>query len=515
MAATKATVRNGRAGKNGVFNANHNTLKKTRDMEAHIDHSRTEQNKCYYWDSDMRGHTAPSFNAKKRELEVYESLYAPGLEAKNGRYKKEGHSERCRTIEDVYSSPKTAPLETIFQVGKKGSFHDPQLLWQITLEAINDVRKAAHERCPGSGNCFRPLTAAIHVDETTDHVHFRATLMAKDADCNWVPNQSAALKAMGFERPDLSKPQGKYNSPLISFSDALRQAFYARCREHGIEIDDVVRNPSQRHKDSLEHQCSELEQQCEALTAEKASLSATVEQQASKIQEQAQMIENSQKELLAAQEAQRTLLQEQQLMQLRCDELEAKAKETERKLITAQSELTAARDETERQALRAESAAKAAETFSAKSIKKAKRGETFSMNICQFQEATSQTMIAKRILEDPIYTSRDVAEAQRAEERYNAAAAALEAQRRNEDAELNRRVDQRVALLDRTQPREIAKLNKQLTEANLRIRDFEDFVDALREVVPIHQLREAEIACGVHILDDPDPTGGHNNFILE
>ncbi len=251
--AIKATARSGRAGKFGVYNANHNTLEATRSQESHIDHERTINNRYAYWDEQGKVHNSPSFNAKEQEQKMYEHFFNEGIAARNQRYINNRHAERCKTVEDFLKDAKTAPFETIFQIDKKGStVASPEQLWKIASQTVLAMAKQ-------SGGHFQPLNFALHVDETTGHVHCRAVFMAKDKEGNWMPGQNAALKEMGFERPNPDKPLNRYNNPLISFSDALRNDFYDRCEREGIEIDRTVKNPSKRHLEALEYKHQELE----------------------------------------------------------------------------------------------------------------------------------------------------------------------------------------------------------------------------------------------------------------
>ena len=60
---TKASMRNGRAKKSGeVYNANHNTLEKTRRGQLHIDETKFELNRYYQFNMPgKRGN--PAFSA--------------------------------------------------------------------------------------------------------------------------------------------------------------------------------------------------------------------------------------------------------------------------------------------------------------------------------------------------------------------------------------------------------------------------------------------------------------------
>ena len=142
----KATIRNGRATASGkVYNANHNTRAATRAQERHIDHERTNQNINFQFTNDGRIIRCGSFDAKAFELERYEHLYGAGQRAKNERYNQDGHPERCKTIQDIYTSKRTAPMETIVQLGNRETDIDPQermrKLAAATFQLIDNIRQ--------------------------------------------------------------------------------------------------------------------------------------------------------------------------------------------------------------------------------------------------------------------------------------------------------------------------------------------------------------------------------------
>ena len=258
----KATIRNGRATASGkVYNANHNTRAATRAMENHIDHERTDQNINFQFTNDGQIIRCGSFDAKAFELERYEHLYGAGQLAKNERYIQDGHPERCKTIQDIYTSKRTAPMETIVQLGNRDTDIDPQermrKLAAATFQLIDNMRQRW-------GDNFHILDISLHQDESVIHGHIRSTFSATDTFGYQVPNQSKAFAAMGIERPDPTAKEGKYNCPLMTFSEVIRQEFYDLCEQQGVVIDREVKNPSQKHLSVLEYKC----QQLEAVTAQ-------------------------------------------------------------------------------------------------------------------------------------------------------------------------------------------------------------------------------------------------------
>ena len=277
----KATVRNGRATASGkVYNANHNTKTETRNQERHIDHSRTDQNINLQFTAEGRVRRCGSFDAKAFELSRYEELYGTGQEAKNARYIADGHPERCKSVADIYASRRTAPLETIIQLGSRDTDIDPQerkeKLMAATAELIDGLQKRW-------GDNLHLLDLAIHLDEGVAHCHLRMTFSALDKFGQRVPNQSQAFEAMGIQRPDPTAKEGKYNCPLITFSEIIRTQFYDLCEKRGIVIDREVKNPSQKHLSVLEYKCKKMEEVVDILTTQKKELEAVAPEQAQMI----------------------------------------------------------------------------------------------------------------------------------------------------------------------------------------------------------------------------------------
>ena len=270
----KATVRNGRATASGkVYNANHNTRAETRAQERHIDHERTEQNINLQFTAEGKVRNCGSFDAKAFELSRYEELYGPGQEAKNARYIADGHPERCKSVADIYASRRTAPLETILQIGSRDTDIDPkerkELLMGATVELIDRLQKRW-------GDNLHITCCSWHNDEAVCHCHLRMTFSHVDRFGFRVPNQSQAFEAMGIQRPDPTAKEGKYNCPLITFSEILRTEFYDLCEKRGIIIDREVKNPSQKHLSVLEYKCQQLEaeavKQAQAIEAAQAEI---------------------------------------------------------------------------------------------------------------------------------------------------------------------------------------------------------------------------------------------------
>ena len=254
---TKATYHSGRTTKGGkVFNANHNTYKKTRDGQNHINHDRTDENVLYRIENNKLK-PCKSYDCIEFEKRRYKELFSDSLEAKNQRYIKQRHKERCRDIEDLYKDPKKCPFEMILQIGKADDSLTFEEKAEMSKRVNIDFIREMHKRY---GANFVPLDLSGHYDEISPHWHYRAVFVHQGKD-GLEPNQSKAFESMGIERPDITKPIGKHNNPLMTFTEEARNLYYEICERYGLEIDREVKNPSQKHKETLEHKCVMLEKE--------------------------------------------------------------------------------------------------------------------------------------------------------------------------------------------------------------------------------------------------------------
>ena len=268
----KASVHNGRANSKGVaYNANHNTLELSRAHQPHIAPDRIHLNRyIQYLDGGAaiahRGGEG-GYDSRKHEVDRYKQLYGDGLDARNRRYIASGHRERVKSVRQVYRDPKTAPMETIFQLGKHDSETDQQTRTQVMAGAWGDVLQHLHQQY---GANLIPLSASLHLDEATPHIHFRVALGARDKFGHFMPNQSKALEAMGFDgrNPETGK-KDRYHNSLIAFTDEVRETFYQACERRGVAIDREVTSGSRRQLELLDQKRGGLERELAATEQQK------------------------------------------------------------------------------------------------------------------------------------------------------------------------------------------------------------------------------------------------------
>lgn len=460
MGKIRASLRSGRAGKRGVYNANHNTKEATRAQEDHIDHERTKKNVCVAFDVNGQVIKRGSFDAREHELQIYKEMYGEGLEAKNERYRKKGAHNRIRTIEEVYKSAKTAPQEIILQIGKRDTA-DPKDLAQVALELLREMR---------AKQGYVPLDLALHLDETSPHIHIRGTYKAKDSYGYYQPNQTKALEAMGYGLPDPTKPRGRYNNALISFTDDLRQKFYDRCEELGYQIEREPETPGRRHTEAevfrLKQEIQEAKLEA-GMAREEADMARTAADAAVRRQKAAERAEAAAREEIA-------------IARKEADSARKEAAMAKESAAAARAEVAAAKEEKqsllqeiERLRLKIEKCFKYAleifENLPKKGFFKHQDKGYFNIAIDDYQRlGTTIRKLEQEVLEKEPYTSKDIENAKKTMEiAEQKAAQADRAIRQAEERELQmaQEVEQRardiaVKLVAEHSPETIRNYNK-------------------------------------------------------
>ena len=456
---TKATYHTGRTTKAGkVFNSNHNTQDKTRDGQNHIDHERTKNNLLYRVENNKMI-PCKSYDSIVFEKKRYKELFGNSLEARNERYRKQRHSERCRTINDLYRDPKKCPFEMVLQIGKAGDgisdSEKAELSKKINLEFVKELHKRY-------GRNFVPLDISGHYDETSIHWHYRGVFVFKGKD-GLEPNQSKALEKMGIERPDKTKPVSKHNNPLMTFTSETRELYYQICERHGLEIDREVKNPSQKHKEALEHKCEMLEQEVQ----EKDQM---LEQMTAQIQ--ALNTEKEQKQREADKEAER----------YRMNKISADKEEIR---VLQNSEL--------------------AEKLITQKVKHNK-DETVTIGLKQYQQATSLVNETKKILKSEVYSPSELKEMQMTTEKLQAEKERYKMATTNIEEQIERRAEEKVRMRETSQTHRIEKLESELTQERS---DKNYIIEMIKRFLPLNVLERFERFSGI-VLQTQEHQRHHN-----
>ncbi len=208
------------------------------EKSEHIDPGRKAVN--HYWDcywGHRSGDEAPvqvSDNAAltfdKVEQLFYSFNYAGYVEGQNARNEKARHPERNRTVDDLLHGKRTQPEETILQLGNIDETVEPDVL----LAVMDRYQSWFGEQF---GSHIHILDWAMHVDETTPHIHERHVYDFTNQYGELQPMQEKALEALGIERPEPDKPSGRHNNRKMTFDKICREKFIeiAESLQVGIE----------------------------------------------------------------------------------------------------------------------------------------------------------------------------------------------------------------------------------------------------------------------------------------
>ena len=135
------------------------------------------------------------------------------MESQNERNAKIRHTERNRSIPDLLSSRKTCPEETIYQLGTLDEHASAEDLLNIVTEFIEEFKAKF-------GNHVHVLDWALHLDESTPHIHERHVFDCENKYGELAPQQEKALEALGFDLPDPNKSLSRRNNRKITFDAA-------------------------------------------------------------------------------------------------------------------------------------------------------------------------------------------------------------------------------------------------------------------------------------------------------
>lgn len=444
---TKATYHCGRTTKAGkVFNANHNTNKKTRDGQNHIDHDRTERNLLYRVENNKLI-PSKSYDCIEFEKKRYSELFGDSLQARNERYIQQRHKERCRSIDDLYRDSKKCPFEMILQVGKASddiTFEEKdELSKKINIDFVREM----HRRY---GTNFVPLNLSAHLDEVSPHWHYRGTFVAHGRD-GLEPNQTQAFSELGIERPDMTKPVGKHNNPLITFTEQARELYYEICERYGFEIDREVKSPSQKHKETLEHKCEMLEKEVVAKDQAIADITAQLE----------------------------TINREKNIMQAKANQ------ETDR---FKKNKIRADKEE-----IRALQNAELTEKLLTSKVKY-NNDDTITIGLKKYQQATAIVQETKNVLSSEVYAPVERREMRLATEQLHREKARYKIAADNIESEIERRAEEKTKLQVNSQTNAIEKLEEELAKER---NDKNYILEMIKRFLPEKVLERFEQFSGI------------------
>ena len=264
----KLTRHNGRAGAHGTYNPKHNDRSFTLANSEHIDPERAKGN--IYWDCfhGFRSALAPpdpddlAATFSEVERQFYETRYTAFIENQNERNAKIRHTERNRSIPDLLSSRKTCPEETIYQLGTLDEHASAEELLNIVTEFIEEFKAKFGEH-------VHVLDWALHLDESTPHIHERHVFDCENKYGEVAPQQEKALEALGFKLPNPDKPLSRRNNRKITFDAACRKMLFEIAKRYGLDLEEEAEYGNRQY---LEKQDYILAKQKEQLAAQQSKL---------------------------------------------------------------------------------------------------------------------------------------------------------------------------------------------------------------------------------------------------
>ena len=228
-----------------------------------------------YWDcaNGLRTHEEnsrfPTFTQHERN--EYEKRYGGFIAGQNARNIKAGHAKRNRTVDDLLADVRICPEETIYQIGKEGDCPPPEVLLEIVQEFMDTIEERF-------GRHVHVLDWALHLDETSPHIHARQVFDVENRYGEVEPKQEKALEQLGIPLPFPDKKPSKVNNRKVAFDSICRELLLGICRAHGLEVETeaIYGGKMNRQKNDYiiaaqQEKIAALEKLHEALTADNAA----------------------------------------------------------------------------------------------------------------------------------------------------------------------------------------------------------------------------------------------------
>lgn len=281
---------NGRAGKHGVYNPKHNDRDFDVENAENIIKDRTRLNLYWNCQNGLRTHEEnntgqyPSFT--QHEHDEYERRYGHYVAEQNKRNIKAGHAKRNRTIDDLLQDARICPEETIYQIGKEGDCPPPEMLTAIVTAFFTTIGERFGEH-------VHVLDWALHMDETSPHIHARQVFDIVNRYGEIEPKQEKALEALGIPLPEPDKKPSRVNNRKVTFDKICRELLLGICQEHGLSVETeayyggrVNREKNDYIIEAQQEKIAELERINMELTADNAEKSRQIAQQEAELDRQ-------------------------------------------------------------------------------------------------------------------------------------------------------------------------------------------------------------------------------------
>ncbi len=234
IAEKRVTRHNGRFGKNGVYNPKHNDRSFNLSNAEHIDSRNANYNilwDCYhgFTNLEMRNNVELAVHFEEVERLFYLEHYDNYCLAQHERNHKNGHPERNRETDDLRLDKRTCPEESIIQIGNMDNQIPAELFFKIALEYFKEF----NERF---GEYVHIIDWALHVDESTPHIHERHVFDCENQYGEIMPQQEKALEKLNIDLPFPNKEPGKHNNRKMKFDSICRCLLIDVAKKYGIDI---------------------------------------------------------------------------------------------------------------------------------------------------------------------------------------------------------------------------------------------------------------------------------------
>ena len=221
------------------------------DRSDHIDPNRVDQNQYFDLTTYTGGELLPMPpGACEGDLihATYEREYSEGLRLQNEAYRKQGHRERCKTLEQLEHGKQTRPMEFIFQLGDMHNHPTGEELKTAFEQYLTNLQ----QYCRKNGIKCHLISAALHLDEATPHIHVKMTFSAAMQRGGQLPRQEECFRQSKLELPNPAQKESRYNNRLMTFTEHCRAMEHEVFRGLGYEIETTPR-PNMRHMETREY----------------------------------------------------------------------------------------------------------------------------------------------------------------------------------------------------------------------------------------------------------------------
>ena len=234
IAEKRVTRHNGRSGKNGVYNPKHNDRSFNLSNAEHIDSENANYNilwDCYhgFTNLEMRNNVELAVHFEEVERLFYLEHYDDYCLAQHERNRKNGHPERNRETDDLRLDKRTCPEESIIQIGNMDNQIPADLFFKIALEYFKEFNDRF-------GEYVHIIDWALHVDESTPHIHERHVFDCENQYGEIMPQQEKALEKLNIDLPFPNKASGKHNNRKMKFDSICRCLLIDVAKKYGIDI---------------------------------------------------------------------------------------------------------------------------------------------------------------------------------------------------------------------------------------------------------------------------------------